>query len=248
MSSSYRWTLPGPLSENPIMNRRLLVIEDSEDLAVGLKDNLEVEGYDVDLAADGATGLRLARAAPPDLLVLDLMLPDTDGFRVLKTLRDEGHEEPVLVLSARGEETDKVRGFRLGADDYLTKPFGVLELLARIEALLRRGRPRPGDPAQRAPLSFADVEVRPATRTVLRAGREVALAPKEFDLLLALMDHEGAAVSRADLLRDVWQLSGRIHTRTVDTHVAELRRKLEPEPQNPQHILTVRKVGYRFES
>ena len=152
---------------------------------------------------------------------------------------------PILILTARGEEADKVRGLRLGADDYVTKPFGVLELLARVEALLRRTAP-PGDGAGE-PEEFGVVEVIPASRTVLRNGKPVALTPKEFDLLLALLRRGGAVVSRMELLTEVWGYSAAVLSRTVDTHVAELRRKLETDPAAPHHILTVRKAGYRLE-
>src|SRR5881296_94162 len=225
--------------------KRILVIEDNPDLAYGLRNNLEIEGYEVEVAKDGARGLSRARTANPDLVVLDLMLPGLDGFRVLRALREDGHGMPVLILTARGEEADKVRGLRLGADDYVTKPFGVLELLARVEALLRRTAP-PGDGAGQ-PEQFGPVEVIPASRTVLRSGRPVALTPKEFDLLVALLRRGGAVVSRMELLTEVWGYSAAVLSRTVDTHVAELRRKLEPDPAAPRHILTVRKAGYRLE-
>src|SRR5437899_10552551 len=225
--------------------KRILVIEDNPDLAYGLRNNLEIEGYEVEVAKDGTKGLSRARAARPDLVVLDLMLPGMDGFRVLRALRDDGIAMPVLILTARGEASDKVRGRRLGADDYVTKPFGVLELLARVEALLRRTAP----PAEGAgePEQFGAVEVIPASRSVLRSGRPVALTPKEFDLLVALLRRDGAVVSRMELLTEVWGYSAAVLSRTVDTHVAELRRKLETDPAVPRHILTVRKAGYRLE-
>jgi two-component system, OmpR family, alkaline phosphatase synthesis response regulator PhoP len=225
---------------------RILVVEDNPDLAYGLRNNLEIEGYQVDVVEDGSVGLAQARDAGPDLIILDLMLPGMDGYRVLKTLRDEGRQMPILILTARGEEADKVRGLRLGADDYVTKPFGVLELLARVEALLRRAAPAGGDGAG-PPERFGVVELIPASRTVLRDGRAVALTPKEFDLLLALVKRRGAVASRMELLTEVWGYSAAVLSRTVDTHVAELRRKLEVDPAAPDHILTVRKAGYRLE-
>ena len=220
---------------------RILVIEDNPDLAFGLRNNLEIEGYEVDVAADGAAGLNLARQSRPDLVVLDLMLPKMDGFRVLKSLRDEGMTAPVLILTARGDESDKVRGLKLGADDYVTKPFGLLELLARVEALLRRTAATP-TPA----IQLGDLVIDRAARTVMRGGEVLPLAPRELDLLLALVDHRNEAVSRVQLLREVWGYRSDITSRTVDTHVAELRRKLERDPANPRHIMTVRKVGYRL--
>ncbi|HXY29480.1 MAG TPA: response regulator transcription factor [Gemmatimonadaceae bacterium] len=227
----------------------ILIVEDNIDLAVGLRSNLELEGYEVSIAADGVKGLSKARAATPDLVILDLMLPKLDGYRLLRLLRADGLQMPVLVLTARGDEADKVRGFRWGADDYVTKPFGLMELLARVEALLRRNR-SPSE-AQRAaaasPVHVGDIEVRPATHEVLRGGSPVVLRPKEFDLLMALIQRNGQVVSRNELLHEVWGYEADIVSRTVDTHMAELRRKLEHDPSNPRHLLTVRKTGYRLQ-
>lgn len=222
---------------------RVLIVEDNADLAYGLRNNLEIEGYEVEVASDGAQGLERARAARPELVILDLMLPELDGFRVLRALRAEGLAMPVLILTARGEESDKVRGLKLGADDYVTKPFGLLELLARVEVLLRRNA---APPPERAIDQFGEVAIDRATRSVTRGGAAVELAPKEYELLLALFDRGGAVVSRLDLMRRVWGYSDAVVTRTIDTHVAELRRKLESDPARPRHILTVRKVGYRL--
>ena len=221
---------------------RVLVIEDNADLAFGLRNNLEIEGSAVDVAADGAAGLQQARSSRPDLVVLDLMLPRLDGYRVLRQLRDDGLAMPVLILTAKAEEADKVLGFRLGADDYVTKPFGVLELLARVQALLRRARPAAAAEVER----FGEIEIDPATRIVRRAGRAVALTPMEFDLLRALFRRQGAVATRIELLAEVWGHSSAVMTRTVDTHIGELRKKLEANPATPRHILTVRKTGYRL--
>ena len=222
---------------------RLLVAEDNVDLAFGLRNNLEIEGYSIELAHDGVRALELVTTGKFDLILLDLMMPGLDGFRILKSLRDRGDKTPVLVLTARAQEDEKVRGLRLGADDYVTKPFGVLELLARIEALLRRTQPaKPAGPS----VMFGDIVVDPASRTVQRAGVETPLAPKEFDLLWALVEANGAAVSRDALMERVWGYGADVLSRTVDTHIAELRRKLEPSDGAPVHILTVRKVGYRL--
>ena len=230
--------------------KRILLVEDNADLAFGLRNNLEIEGYAVDVAADGAAGLERARGSRPDLLILDLMLPRLDGFRLLQSLREKDRETPVLILTARGEESDKVRGLKLGADDYVTKPFGVLELLARVEALLRRGRPRSASVAAvpDRPARFGDVVVDPAARTVVRGGHSVELTPKEFDLLIALLARGGAVATRFDLMREVWGYSDDAVSRTIDTHIGELRRKLEADPASPRHILTARKVGYRLET
>ena len=222
----------------------VLIVEDNNDLAFGLRNNLEIEGYSVSVAADGPAGLDAARRTRPDLIVLDLMLPGLDGYRVLRQLRDNALTMPVLILTAKGEEADKVLGFRLGADDYVTKPFGVLELLARIEALLRRSRATSKETTS-AVERFGNIEVDASTRSVRRGGADVGLTPMEFDLLLALLRRQGAVVSRLQLLSEVWGHSSAVLTRTVDTHIGELRRKLEADPSNPRHILTVRKAGYR---
>ncbi|HEX7243928.1 MAG TPA: response regulator transcription factor [Longimicrobiaceae bacterium] len=227
---------------------RILVVEDNANLAYGLRTSLELEGHEVVVAEDGAEGLREARRCAPELVILDLMLPETDGYRVLKTLREEGAAVPVLILTARGEEADKVLGFRLGADDYVTKPFGLLELLARVEALLRRtAKPEPGGGGAAAEtLRFGRVEVVPSARQVRREGEEVPLTPKEFDLLMALARRGGGVASRLELLAEVWGHRAAVMTRTVDMHVAQLRRKLEEDPADPRHIVTVWKAGYRL--
>ena len=227
---------------------RVLLVEDTADLAFAVATALESEGFDVVVAATGPDGVAHARAGDADLIILDLMLPGFDGYRVIRTLRDEGITTPILVLTARGEEADKVRGLRLGADDYVTKPFGAMELLARVDALLRRSRLSAPAPTPAPVLDrFGEVEVNRAARTVKRRGHAVALRPKEFDLLIALMDRAGAVVSRADLLSAVWGYNQDVNTRTVDLHVSELRAKLEPNPAQPVHIITVRKTGYRFD-
>jgi DNA-binding response OmpR family regulator len=220
----------------------VLVIEDHAALADGLRHNLEFEGYAVRVAGSAAAGIAALRERPADLVILDLMLPDGDGFHVLRTLRGAGDATPVLVLTALGDESDKVRGLRLGADDYVTKPFGLLELLARVDALLRRAA-RPAAARER----FGAVEVCQATHEVTRAGAPVALRPKEYELLLALLRRDGAVATRDELLREVWRYEASVTSRTVDTHVLELRRKLEDDPANPRFLLTVRKTGYRLQ-
>jgi DNA-binding response OmpR family regulator len=225
------------------MMARILVIEDNRDLAFGLRNNLEIEGYQVEISDDGSKGLAAAQQGEVDLIILDLMLPEMNGFLVLRAIRERDRTTPILILTARGEESDKVRGLRLGADDYVTKPFGVLELLARVEALLRRGGPAGG---QRAIQRFGEVEVHLGARVVRRSEAPVALTPREFDLLVALLAADGAVLSRAQLMERVWGYQADVLSRTVDTHVAELRRKLEADPATPRHILTVRKVGYRI--
>ena len=226
---------------------RILIIEDNEDLAFGLRNNLEIEGYEIETASTGKDGLRQAAEFGPDLILLDLMMPEMDGFEVLESLRKNDDSTPVLILTARGEELDKVRGLRSGADDYVAKPFGLMELLARVEALLRRsGNPDTVSTTASAVVRVGDIDINPDARSVEKNGRPVELAPKEFDLLLELIRNNGAVVSRLDLMKTVWGHSSVVVSRTVDTHIAELRRKLEDDPANPRLIITVRKAGYRI--
>jgi two-component system, OmpR family, alkaline phosphatase synthesis response regulator PhoP len=229
---------------------RVLIVEDNRNLAHGLRTNLEFEGHAADVAEDGPGGLALARERRHDLILLDLMLPGLDGLGVLHTLRAEGIETPVLVLTAKGDESDKVRGLRDGADDYVTKPFALRELLARVAALLRRAQSATahdsigrGVPASSG---FGRVRIDPATRTVTRDGQAVPLRPKEYDLLQALLRRGGRLAARTELLKEVWGYQDSVVSRTLDTHVGELRRKLEEDPARPRHILTVRKTGYRL--
>lgn len=225
---------------------RVLVIEDNRDLAFAVVNALESEGFEAFVAESGPEGVEKGQAGAADVIILDLMLPGFDGFRVLRTLRAGGVETPILILTAKGEEEDKVKGFRLGADDYVTKPFGAMELVARVEALTRR--PRLAKTRAAAPVDrFGDVEVNRASRAVTRSGEPVALTPREYDLLLALMNRSGAVTTRNELLTEVWGYQSDVSTRTVDIHVSELRRKLEKNQAEPKHILTVRKTGYRFE-
>lgn len=228
----------------------LLVIEDNPDLAFGLKTILEFEGHEVEVAEDGEAGLERARESAPALIILDLMLPRKGGYDVLKELRAGGMRTPVLILTARSQESDLVMGFELGADDYVTKPFSTVELVARVRALLRRSRLEVSDKGRPHTLErFGAIEVNPGTRMVFRNREPVDLTPKEFDLLLALIRRRGAVASRAELLKEVWRYgNAEIMTRTVDVHVAELRRKLEDDPANPTHILTARKAGYRLKA
>jgi two-component system alkaline phosphatase synthesis response regulator PhoP len=226
---------------------RILVAEDDPDLALGLKNNLEIEGYDVRVARDGAEALANALQWQPALLILDLVMPKIDGMRVLRELREQECRVAVLILTARGEEADKVRGLKLGADDYVTKPFGLLELLARVESLLRRVRGAATRETTSQLLQFGDVEVDPVARRVRKAGVEVTLRPKEYDLLLELLEHRGEVRSRLELMQTVWGYSSAVITRTVDTHMFELRRKLEADAGRPRHIMTIRGVGYRLD-
>jgi DNA-binding response OmpR family regulator len=221
----------------------ILIVEDNRDYAATLGANLEREGYQVTRAATGPDGLALAKTHRPDLIILDLMLPAMGGFTVLQRLRDEGHETPVLIMTALGTETEKLRGFGLGADDYVVKPCGLLELLARVRALLKRAS---ASGAPRNEARIGDLAIDFAARIVRQAGTELALRPKEFDLLAALVRHRGRVVSRAELLREVWGYAAGIESRTVETHLAALRERLGDDPQAPRYIVTVRRAGYRL--
>ena len=226
--------------------KRVLVVEDQRDLASLLAHNLRHEGLDVRTVEDGREALPTVRSWQADLVILDLMLPGMDGFEILRGIRGEGNDLPVLILSARGEEQDKIRGFRLDADQYVTKPFSLVELLERVHALLRRAS-RSGAEQKAGVHTFGDVVVDPASRTVTRRGESVSLSPKAFDLLLSLIRRGGRVASRMELLREVWGYGPLVLSRTVDSHIAELRRRLEDDAANPRHIVTVFKVGYRFE-
>ena len=248
---THAWQPPG--SEFHPADRSILILEDNETLALGLRTSLEVEGYKVECVSDGAAGLDVLELRDPDLLVLDLMLPSMNGFEVLRRYRARGGSAAVLILSARDQEVDKVQGFRIGADEYVVKPVGVLEFLARVEAMLRRVGSHGANgassetPSKGTQYRFSDVVVDLRTRTVTRAGRPVELSPMEFDFLVYLMDSDGAIVSRQTLMRQVWRYSLGVTSRTVDQHVARLRNKLEPDPTQPRHLITVRKAGYRFQ-
>lgn len=222
----------------------ILVVEDNADLAFGLQTNLEVQGYRVSLASDGVEGLKKALNDGPDMIILDVMLPELNGFDLLRRFRRSDQVTPVLLLTAKGNEVDKVSGLRLGADDYVTKPFALMELMARVEALLRRAGIRSA--ADATIYEFGDVRVNADTRLVLRHERPVELTPKEFGLLIALLERNGAVASRIELMKEVWGHASAVISRTVDTHIAELRRKLETDPARPAYILTVRKAGYRL--
>jgi two-component system alkaline phosphatase synthesis response regulator PhoP len=228
------------------MTSRILIVEDNTALAEGIEYNLRLEGYETQIAESGTDAITMAESWNPDLVILDLMLPGVDGYQVLRSIRGRGSHVPVIILSARGEEADKVRGFRLDADQYVTKPFGVVELLERVAALLRRSAVTGGGQHDKAAVKFGDVVVDVSSRTVLRNGVPCTLTPKAYELLLALLRREGAVATRKDLLTEVWGYGAFVMSRTVDSHVAELRRKLEAHPAEPRHIVTVWKIGYRF--
>ena len=225
------------------MSARILLVEDEPGLVMTLSDLLGAEGYEVESATDGPAGLSKARKEKFDLIVLDVMLPGKSGLDVCRELRQQGSEVAVLMLTAKTQLYDRVAGLKIGADDYLTKPFEPPELLARIEALLRRVKP---DVTSVTRFQFADVEIDFERGEVRKGDAEVNLAAKELDLLHYLIDHRGNVVSRDELLEAVWEYQPGVSSRTIDVHVAWLRQKLEDTPQNPRHIHTVRGVGYRF--
>jgi DNA-binding response OmpR family regulator len=222
---------------------RILVIEDDVAILRGLKDNLVRESYDVLTTEDGEEGYRLARERSPDLIILDLMLPTLSGYEICRQLRDEGNSVLILMLTARGEEADRVLGLDLGADDYVTKPFSIRELKARIRALLRRTDPPPAPPDT---LSFGDVVVDFLQYDARKGGNLVEMTPKEFGVLRYLATRAGEVVSRYELLEKVWGYGKFPTTRTVDNHLAALRAKLEDNPAEPRYLQTVHRVGYKF--
>jgi len=222
---------------------RVLVVEDEEAIRLGLEENLAYAGYEVLTAADGPTALETATRDRPDLVLLDIMLPGLSGFEVCRQLRDKGIEMPVIMLTARGDEFDKLHGFEMGADDYVTKPFSVDELLARVKAVLARGRARSTGPRN---YEFDDVLMDLESRTVTKGGDDVTMTRTEFDLLAYFLENEGKALSRDRVMNDVWGTEYYGTQRSLDSFVANLRRKIEKDAHNPLHILTVHGVGYKF--
>jgi len=223
---------------------RVLLVEDEPSLVLTLTDRLAAEGYDVTTAGDGLSALATAKDGAFDVLLLDVALPGKNGFDVCRELRQGGNDVPVLMLTARGDVTDRVVGLKLGADDYLAKPFEMIELLARMEALLRRRRPAPGIPGDG--YAFGDVRVDFRAAQVFRAGEPIELSALEYKLLKHFVQNRGALLSRDELLDKVWGYDSTPTTRTVDVHVASLRQKIEPNPSHPEHIRTVHRLGYRF--
>ena len=221
---------------------RILIVDDEPEMVRGLEDNFRFEGYQTLAATTGKEGLVLAVREAPDLILLDIMMPELSGWDVLRALRQKGLDVPVIMLTARGEEVDRVLGLELGADDYVTKPFSLRELLARVRAVLRR----PGPRLKFEEFAFGDVRIRLRGRQVFKAGQEVRLTRKEFDLLRYLVEHRGEVVTRDRLLDEVWGYEQFPTTRTVDTHVLRLRQKFEKDPEHPAWILTVHGQGYKF--
>jgi DNA-binding response OmpR family regulator len=226
------------------MKEKILIIEDEEDLVKGLKLNLQGEGYDVEWAFDGREGLLKAQEAAPDLIILDIMLPKMNGLEVCRELRQKNIGVPIIMLTAKGEEIDKVVGLEVGADDYLTKPFSIRELLARIKALLRRAnRDEKSVPKV---YRFGDVEIDFATFKIRRKGEEFELTSLEVEILKHLISHQGKVVTREALLDKVWGYDKFPTTRTIDNHILKLRKKIEDDPSHPRHIFSVYGEGYRF--
>ena len=223
---------------------RVLVVEDDEAMAVALRDGFTYEGHDVTVARDGEEGLQHAREDSPDIMILDVMLPKMTGLEVCKLLRGEGSDLPIIMLTARGQEIDKVLGLKLGADDYVTKPFSFMELMARVEAVLRRSQPGGDTPS--AVHEFGDVIVNIERHEATKGDIELELTPREFRLLGYFLAHQGEVVSREELLDAVWGYDTIPFTRTVDTHIAKLRKKIEVDPSDPQHLITVHRLGYKF--
>ncbi|MGH7367940.1 MAG: response regulator transcription factor [Candidatus Rokuibacteriota bacterium] len=221
---------------------RILIVDDEPEMLRGLEDNLQFEGYQTVTAGDGKKGLALALSEAPDLILLDIMMPGMSGWDLCRELRQRGLDVPVIMLTARGEEVDRVLGLELGADDYVTKPFSLRELMARIRAVLRR----PGPRQKFEEFAFGDVRVHLRARQAFKGGREVRLTRKEFDLLRYLVEHPGEVITRDRLLDEVWGYERFPTTRTVDTHILRLRQKFEDDPERPGHILTAHGQGYRF--
>ena len=223
---------------------KILVVEDDETLSITLTDRLGAEGYEVEAARDGLKGLEAASAGDFDLIILDVMMPGKNGFDVCRDLRQRGVQSPVLMLTARREVVDKVVGLKLGADDYLTKPFEMMELTARVEALLRRARTPVTQSA--GSYTFGDVVVDFNRTEIKKAGQEVNISALDFKLLKYFIEHRGETLSRDRLLDEVWEYDSSVYSRTVDVHIAGLRQKLEPKPDHPRYIVTVHRVGYKF--
>ncbi len=226
------------------MSKRILLVEDEPGLVLTLSDLFAAEGYEVESAQEGNLGLEMASDSRFDLVILDVMLPGKSGFDICREVRAHGVDVPILMLTARSQVIDKVVGLKLGADDYLCKPFDPAELVARVEALLRRVHKDNLSPVQR--FRFGTVEVDFGSGAVSKDGTSVSLAGKELQLLRYLVDHRGKVVSREELLQHVWEYQPSVSSRTIDVHVAWLRQKLEENPQVPRHFHTVRGVGYRF--
>ena len=229
------------------MNAEVLIVEDDQEMAVALRDGFEYEGFKVQVARDGSAGMQLATEHIHDLIILDVMLPRMSGFDICKQLRGRGNQTPIIMLTARGQEIDKVVGLKLGADDYVTKPFSFMELMARVEALLRRTARQTAQHVESADdFCFGDVAVSFKCFEARKAGQAIELSPREFRILKYFSEHRSEVITRDQLLDAVWGYSSFPLTRTVDMHIAKLRQKIEAAPHDPRHIITVHRVGYKF--
>ncbi len=226
------------------MTGKVLIVEDDQAMAVALRDGFEYEGYTVQVARDGAVGLKLASDRDLDLIVLDVMLPKMSGFDVCKQLRSAGNATPIIMLTARGQEIDKVVGLKIGADDYVTKPFSFMELMARVEALIRRSNRKPEQSVDE--FSFGDIAINFKRFEVTKAGQPIEMSPREFNILKYFIEHRGEVITRDQLLDSVWGYGSFPLTRTVDMHIAKLRQKIEDTPHDPKFVITVHRVGYKF--
>ena len=223
---------------------RILLVEDESQMQRGIKDNFEFEGHEVEIAGDGKIGLQKIIEGALDLILLDVMLPQMSGFDVCKKAREKGIATPIIMLTAKGDEIDKVLGLELGADDYITKPFGLRELLARVKAVLRRVEDPLASPSQKTMLGSVEIDF--AAYSAIRTGVSLQMTPKEFDILKFLWQHRNKAVSRDQLLTEVWGYDDSISTRTVDNFILKLRQKIEDDPAHPKHIITIHGLGYKL--
>lgn len=226
----------------------ILIVEDEPDMILGLRDNFEYEGYEVAVASDGLAAVESALKTPPDLILLDVMLPKLNGFEVCRRLRRAGLNTPIVMLTARGQETDKIVGLEIGADDYVTKPFSIKELLARVGAILRRASLAENTPKMSPPAAylFGDVEIDFKNYRAAKKGAPLALSPREFEILKYFVKRRGEAITREELLDRIWGYDNYPFTRTVDNHIAKLRQKIETSPAEPQFIITLHRIGYKF--
>lgn len=223
---------------------KILVVEDEQEMSLGLKDNFEFDGHEVLLADDGVKGLEMALNSDPDLIILDIMLPKKSGFDVCKELREKGHKTPIIMLTARGQEIDKVLGLELGADDYMTKPFSVRELLARVKAVLRRISKREKEKEKLSQIGKLTVDFK--HHLAYQNNEEIALSAKEFDILRYFSENSNRVIGRDELLNKVWGYEYYPTTRTVDNFIVKLRKRIEKDPDNPKHIITIYGIGYKF--
>lgn len=242
-STASRATSPGPAGKSETATGKVLIVEDDEATAFALRDGFEFEGFDVVVATNGRAAVRAAAEQKPDVILLDVMLPEMSGIDVCKQIRGVGNNVPIIMLTARGQEVDKVLGLKIGADDYVTKPFSFMELHARVEAVMRRSAPKPESPPV---VEFGDVKLDFRMLEASKNGVRLDLSPLEFKLMKFFIDNQQQVVTRDQMLRTVWNSNSAVFTRTVDMHVAKLRKKIEDFPNQPRFIITIYGVGYKF--